>query len=144
MNISRHVQAREPFSTGHLRGAPVTPYNQTPAYGKSARGSAARIFAGALSEHGTAGVTGAGSLLPELGELDPAPAMFHAIGEADYIIWSYETPVAWHLGPEVSGAEGPGGNWIEVMDFGREYGYFSQATARHQHAVHRAIAGEPA
>lgn len=133
------LRERRPFQAGNLSGKPVTPYNQTAAYRRGARGSAARIFAGALSEHGTAGVTGSGSLLPGLGWLDPAPAMFHALSEASYVVWSYGTPVAWWLGPEVAGTP-PGGEWIEVADWGRAYGWFSASTSRHQKVVHRALA----
>lgn len=133
--LAAALRERKPFKHGPFHGGPVTPYNQTAAYQRGARGSVARIFAGALSEHGTAGVVGGGSLLPGLGELDPAPAMFHALGEASYVVKSYDTPIAWFLGPEVSGVPA-GGTWVEVADLGRNYGRFSRTTSTHQNTLH--------
>lgn len=137
------LQEHRPFASGkNLRGKPVTPYSKTTDYARAARGSAVRIFAGALSEHGTAGVIGTTPLLPPLGELDPAPAMAMALPEASYIVWSYETPIAWFLGPEVYGSPATG-QWIEVAEVcNREYSWFSRATTRHQNEVHRAITGQ--
>lgn len=137
--LAAALRERKPFRDRNLTGKPVTPYNQTPEYQRAARYSGVRIFAGALSEHGTAGAVGGGSLLPPTGYLDPAPAMAMALGEASYVVYSYDTPIAWWLGPEVSGS-GPGGEWIEVAEHCcREYGRFSPTTTRHQNAVHAAL-----
>jgi len=133
------LRERRSFKAAHLRGEPVTPYNQTADYERGTRGSAVRIFAGALSEHGTAGVIGTSPLLPPLGELDPAPAMGLALGEASYVVYSYDTPIAWWLGPEVY-QKPPEGRWIEVAkNCCPEYGRFSRATSCHQNAVSRAL-----
>jgi hypothetical protein len=133
------LAAREPFTDGNLSGEPVTPYRSTPEYARAARGSGVRIFAGALNEHGTAGAIGGGSLLPECGELDPAPAMGLALGEASYIVRSYDTPIAWWLGPEVYETP-PEGRWIEVaQSCNKYYGRFTPTTTGHQNRVHAAL-----
>jgi hypothetical protein len=146
--LAATLRARQPFRHGPLTGEPVTPWNQSAEYQKWTHGSVARVFAGALNEHGTAGalnehgtagaITG-GSGLPDLGVLDPAPAMAMALGEASYIVRSYGTPIAWWLGPEVYGCA-PDGEWIEVAErCNREYGRFSATTTRHQNMVHAAL-----
>jgi len=95
----------------------------------------ARMLTGALGEHGTAGVIGAGGL-PGIGELDIAPATALALFEADYIVRSYDTPIAWHLGPEVYG----GPKWIQVAEeCNEDYGRFSPTTTRHQNAIAAAL-----
>jgi len=136
-----------PFRTkgGRLTGEPVTPWQQTGAYQQWAEGSIARAFVGALAERGTAGMIGGrgASPLPDLGELDPAPAMAMALGEADYIVRSYGTVIAWHLGPEVYGVPGSG-EWVQVIErCCRDYAFFSASTSRHQAAVRRALASLP-
>jgi hypothetical protein len=138
MDITTALRERKPFRAGSLSGEPCKPWRSTPEGERWARGSVARVFAGALNERGTAGVTGSGSL-PDTGDLDTAPAMALALFEADYVIRSYETPVAWHLGPEVYGIQ-EGGEWIEVAEkCNKDYGRFSGTTTKHQNAVHDAL-----
>jgi hypothetical protein len=137
------LRERRPFTERSLVGGPVTPYNQTADYRRGARGSAIRLFAGALNERGTAGVIGSGDLLPGLGLLDPTPAMAMALGEASYIVRSYGTPIAWFLGPEVYGT-GPAGKWIEVAEVcNSDYGRFSTTTTKHQNALHAVLTEAP-
>jgi hypothetical protein len=147
--LAAALRGREPFRFGKLSGEPVTPWNKGRAYARWARGSAARVINGAFHEIGwSGGVIGArsGSPLPDLGLLDPAPAMAMALGEATYIIRSSGTVIAWWLGPEVYGA-GPRvaetrwtGEWVEVaVRCNREYGRFTPSVSRHQRRVHQVL-----
>jgi hypothetical protein len=136
------LRQRQPFRDSYLTGECVTPHNQTTGYQNWAKGSVARVFAGALDEHGTAGViTGGGSSpLPELGRLDPAPAMAMALGEAAYIVRSHGTVIAWWLSPEVYGVP-DGGEWVIVSEVCREdYGWFDPAIGQDQDRLKAALA----
>jgi hypothetical protein len=136
------LRLRQPFRDGHLTGECVTPHRQTAEYARWARGSVARVCAGALNEHGTAGViTGGGSSpLPELGKLDPAPAMAMALGEASYIVRSHGTVIAWWLGPEIWGTPA-GGEWIIVSEgCSEEYGWFELDIGEDQDRLKAALA----
>ena len=155
--VAEAITARRHFEYGGLAGGPVAPHIESGAYARWSRTSIARVFAGAMTEHGaTAGVVvpASSSPLPDLGRLDPAPAMFHALGEADYVIRSFGTPVAWHLDGNVAGVcygmarpltehQWRTGDWIEVYDFGAGYGRFTRTTTRHQRIVQAALAVQP-
>ena len=66
--------------------------------------------------------------------------MFFALGEADYIVRSYDTPIAWHLGPEVYRV-GEDGEWIEIAEVtNAEYGRFGGTTTKHQNRIRQALA----
>lgn len=135
------LSQRKTFTAGQLTGQRVQPWNKSEQYRRWAKGSVVRTFAGALNEHGTAGVIegGGSSPLPPLGELDPAPAMAMALGEASYIIRSHGTVIAWWLSPEVYGV-GPDGEWVEVSErCSPDYGRFDGAISRHQNLIHRLL-----
>ena len=137
-DISGALAALQPFSAfnGHLTGEPVQPFMSSPEGERYQRGSVVRVFAGALP--GTAGVIGGGEL-PDIGELDIAPAMAMAAFEADYWVRSYDTLIAWHLGYGVYGIP-PEGEWIQVAErCNREYGRFGRTTTRHQNIIAAAI-----
>jgi hypothetical protein len=132
------LRERRPFREGNLTGEPCEPWRDTQDGKRWVHGSVVRIFAGALREAGTAGAVGTGEL-PYIGDLDVAPAMALALFEARYVVRSYDTPIAWWLGPEVYGS-GPEGKWIEVAEkCNDDYGRFSGTTTRHQNAVHAAL-----
>lgn len=139
--IAPSLRAFLPFRWSALSGTPVTPWNQGPSYRAWARGSVGRMLSG-QSAGGTVlamPMDGGASPLPDLGELDIAPAMGLALGEAVYVIRSYNTPIAWFLPDGVAGTP-DGGEWIQILDMVNEdYRKFSATTTRHMHIVAAAL-----